>query len=166
MANGDNETDLQDFADMSAALTGFRSDFLRPQLDPNHLTNAYFDMATQQTEGAPATVQTLLTAYRAIKAQPPQQIADTLLETGTAAPSAQALLAQSIVKMWYTASWYQPGSKDMAQVVSSLAYTNGLAWQVMQSHPMGYSTFSFGYWNNPPGPLSQFGVDTGGGGGQ
>jgi hypothetical protein len=160
MANGDNATDLQDFADMSAALTGFQSTFLKPALDTTNLTGAYFDVATEKTKGSAATVQTLLAAYRAIRGEPAQQIADTLLETAQPTPSAQALLAQSIVKMWYTASWYEPGSAEMAMVVSSIAYTKGLAWQVMQSHPMGYSPFSFGYWSKPPGPLSQFGVNT------
>jgi len=52
------------------------------------------------------------------------------------------------------------------QVISSVAYTNGLAWRVMQSHPMGYSQFTFGYWSQVPGSLSSFGVNTGNGGGQ
>jgi hypothetical protein len=158
MPNGNN--DIQDFAAMSAALTGFQLQFLKPPLDTTNLSQAYFDYATKATQNEQATVQTLLTAYRAISTQPPQQIADTLLETAGQFPSPQALLAQSIVKLWYTGSWYPPGSEVMAQVVSSLAYTNGLAWQVMQSHPMGYSPFSFGYWANEPGPLSQFGVNT------
>ena len=157
--------DIQDFADMSAALTGFQSSFLKPALDRTNLAETYYKFATKQTEGKQATVQTLLTAYRAIQTQPPQQIANTLLEVTNPFPSPQALLAQSIVKMWYSASWYEPGSVAMSQVVSSLAYTNGLVWQVMQSHPMGYSPFSFGYWNTKPGPLSQFGVNTGNGGG-
>jgi hypothetical protein len=160
MPNGTNN-DIQDFAAMSAALTGFQLEFLKPALDTTNLSQAYFDYATNATQHEQATVQTLLTAYRSVSAQPPQQVADTLLETASQFPSSEALLAQSIVKLWYTGSWYQPGSVVMSEVVSSLAYTNGLAWQVMQSHPMGYSPFSFGYWANEPGPLSQFGVDTG-----
>jgi hypothetical protein len=159
----DNPTDLQDFANMSAALTGFLSSFLKPQLDPTNLTQTYFDLATEKTQGSTATVQTLLAAYRAIATQPAQQIADTLLEGTATPPSAQAQLAQSLVKLWYTASWYPPGSGEMKVVASSQAYTKGLAWQVMQAHAMGYSPFSFGYWNVAPGPLSQFGVNTGGG---
>ena len=31
MSNGDSDTDLQDFADMSAALTGFSPAFVRPR---------------------------------------------------------------------------------------------------------------------------------------
>src|SRR5689334_3384443 len=115
----------------------------------------------------------LLNAYRAIKGQPPQQIADTLLETAAAQPTSQALLAQSIVAMWYLGSWYLPGVKGQfgfaptaLQVISSTAYTNGLVWRVMQSHPMGYSPFVFGYWSQPPASLSTFGVNTGDGGAQ
>lgn len=161
MPTGNN--DIQDFAEMSAALTGFQTSFLKPTLDTTDLSQTYFDYATKATQGKQATVQALLAAYRALRAQQkaPQEIADALLETAGQFPSPQALLAQSITKLWYTGSWYQPGSVIMFEVISSTAYTNGLAWQVMQSHPMGSSPFSFGYWAQEPGPLSQFGVDTG-----
>ncbi len=162
---------IQDFADMSAALTGFQSSVLKPDLDPIGLASTYYEFAVAQvTEPA---MSALLDAYRAIKNQPAQQIADTLLETSAPAPSQQAFIAQSIVAMWYLGSWYPPGllggggfAPPAVQVVSSPAYTNGLVWKVMQSHPMGYSPFVFGYWSLPPAPLSSFGVNTGNGGGQ
>ena len=75
--------------------------------------------------------------------------------------------------MWYLGSWYVPGvlggggfAPPPLQVISAQAYTNGLVWKVMQSHPMGFSPFTFGYWSQTPGPLSSFGVNTGNGGGQ
>jgi hypothetical protein len=75
--------------------------------------------------------------------------------------------------MWYLGAWYVPGVKGGGgfpptplKIVSSEAYTNGLVWKVMQSHPMGFSPFAFGYWSQPPGPLASFGVNTGKGGGQ
>ena len=164
------EADVQDFANMSAALTGFLSSVLKPQLDPVGLARTYYEFAVSQVG---AQMSTLLTAYRAIKTQPPQTIADTLLETSSATPSAQALLCQSIVAMWYLGAWYIPGNQGgfgfpptPLQVISSEAYTNGLVWKVMQSHPMGFSPFTFGYWSQVPGPLSSFGVNTGNGGGQ
>jgi hypothetical protein len=165
------DSEIQDFADMSAALTGFQSSVLKPALDPLDLAREYYVFAVGQV-GQPA-MTTLLNAYRAIKTQPAQQIADTLLETSGSSPSAQAQLAQSIVAMWYLGSWYVPGvlggggfSPPALQVISSVAYTNGLVWRVMQSHPMGYSAFTFGYWSQQPGPLSSFGVNTGKGGGE
>lgn len=168
MPSAASPTDLKDFADMSAALTGFTPAFVRPPLDPMNLTQVYFDEITARTAGAPATVQTLLAAYRAIKAQPAQSIADTLLETSSQTPSANALLAQSVVLLWYFGGWYAPLvagapapalSPGAVQIVSSMAYTHGLAWNVMQSHPMGFSEFTFGYWSKSPGPLAEFGVN-------
>jgi hypothetical protein len=165
------DSDIQDFADMSAALTGFESSVLKPALDPVGLAREYYTFAIQQVGEQAMT--TLLNAYRAIKTQPAQQIADTLLETSGSSPSQQAQLAQSIVAMWYLGSWYVPGvlggggfAPPPLQVISSAAYTNGLAWRVMQSHPMGYSQFTFGYWSQTPAPLSSFGVNTGNGGGE
>lgn len=163
---------VQAFADMSAALTGFLSSVLKPPLDSTGLAKMYYQFALAQV-GASA-MMALLDAFQAIRTQPPQTIADTLLETkSTAAPSQQALIAQSIVAMWYLGAWYIPGVKGgngfpptPLQVVSSEAYTNGLVWKVMQSHPMGFSPFTFGYWSQQPGSLSTFGVNTGTGGGQ
>ena len=166
-----SDADVQDFADMSAALTGFQSSVLKPALDPLGLARTYFQFAEGQVGQSAMTA--LLNAYRAIKTQPPQQIADALLETSASQPSQQACIAQSIVAMWYLGSWYPPGvlggggfAPPALQVISSTAYTNGLVWRVMQSHPMGYSQFVFGYWSQPPASLSTFGVNTGDGGAQ
>jgi hypothetical protein len=37
-----------------------------------------------------------------------------------------------------------------SQVVSATAYTQGLVWQIVQAHPMGYSNLQFGYWSRLP----------------
>jgi hypothetical protein len=164
----DPDAIIQDFADMSAALTGFASSVLKPKLDPVGLAKTYYDFAFAQE---PADLTALLNEYRAISTQPAQTIADTLLETSSATPSKLALLAQSVIAMWYLGAWYVPGVQGGGgfpptplQIISSEAYTNGLVWKVMQSHPMGFSPFTFGYWSQPPGPLSTFGVNTNGGG--
>ena len=119
----------------------------------------------------------LMSAFAALNNQTPkptpQQIADTLLETANAAPSLQAQLCQSIVAMWYLGSWYTPGllggggfAPPAVQVISSQAYTKSLVWNLAQSHPMGFSAFTFGYWSQQPASLETFGVNTGNGGGQ
>jgi hypothetical protein len=166
------EADVTDFANMSAALTGFQVSVLKPALDPVGLARTYYEFALAQ-EGAAMT--NLLNAFRALNNQTPpltpQQIADALLETTiTTPPTSQALLAQSIVAMWYLGAWYIPGVQGgfgfpptPLQIISSQAYTNGLVWKVMQSHPMGFSAFTFGYWSQPPASLATFGVNTGGG---
>src|SRR5882724_6500687 len=66
------DTDIQDFADMSAALTGFQSSVLKPALDPVQLARTYYTFAVSQVGQSAMT--NLLNAYRAIKNQPAQQI--------------------------------------------------------------------------------------------
>ena len=56
------EADVQDFADMSAALTGFLSSVLKPKLDPVGLARTYYEFALAQV-GAPA-MSALLDAFR------------------------------------------------------------------------------------------------------
>jgi hypothetical protein len=165
-----SESVVQDFANMSAALTGFQPSFIRPFLDPVDLSGTFYVFAVSQV-GQPM-MDALLSAFDALNSQSPppspQTIADTLLEVSSATPSAQALLCQSIVAMWYLGSWYPPPFQTggLQQVISSQAYTKSLAWNLAQAHPMGFSAFTFGYWSQPPASIETFGVNTGNGGGQ
>lgn len=165
-----SETVVQNFANLSAALTGFQSSFIRPFLDPTNLSGIFYEFAVAQV-GQPMMDQ-LLSAYEALSTQTPlltaQQIADTLLEVTSSTPSNQALLCQTIILMWYLGSWYPPPFQTggLQQVISAQAYTKSLAWNLAQAHPMGFSAFTFGYWSQPPASLETFGVNTGNGGGQ
>lgn len=168
---GPSEAVVQDFADMSAVLTGFQSSFLRPFLDPTNLSFFFYNFAVAQPQVGQSMMDKLLSTFDSLKAQTPaltdQQIADRLLEIGQK-PSNQAQLAQSIILMWYLGSWYPPAfqTDGLQQVISSQAYTKSLVWNVAQSHPMGFSQFTFGYWANQPPSLDQFGVNVPSGGGQ
>src|ERR1044072_2890195 len=140
-----SEDTLQAFADMSAALTGFQSSFIRPFLDPVNLSGTFYTFAISQV-GQPR-MDALMSAFQALSTQTPkltpQQIADTLLETALDAPSLQAQLCQGVVSMWYLAWGYTPGVRGgngfappALQVISSQAYTKSLVWNLAQSHPM------------------------------
>src|SRR6185312_548647 len=98
---------VQDFANMSAALTGFQSSFIRPFLDPVNLSGTFYEFAVAQV--GQSIMDALMSAFDALSKQIPpltaQQIADTLLETSSPTPSQQAQLCQSIVAMWYLGSW-------------------------------------------------------------
>jgi hypothetical protein len=161
---GPSDSVLQDFANMSAALTGFQSSVLRPFLDPVSLSGTFYTFAVFQV--GQSMMDTLLDAFRSIQTQPAQTIANTLLEVSSATPSNQALLCQAVIAMWYFGSWYPPSfqSGGFQQVISSQAYTKSLVWNVAQAHPMGFSAFTFGYWSQPPASLDTFGVNTSGGG--
>ena len=170
-----SEATLQAFADMSAALTGFQSGFIRPFLDPVNLSGTFYTFAVSQV--GQSRMDALMNAFDALTKQTPkptpQQIADTLLEVSSSTPSPQAQLCQSIIAMWYLGSWYTPGvlggngfAPPALQVISQQAYTKSLVWNLAQAHPMGFSAFTFGYWSEQPASLQTFGVDTTNGGGQ
>ncbi|MDX6402926.1 MAG: hypothetical protein QOH70_381 [Blastocatellia bacterium] len=165
-----SESVVQDFANMSAALTGFQPSFIRPFLDPVDLSGTFYVFAVSQV--GQQMMDALLSAFDSLNSQSPppspQTIADTLLEVSGPTPSPQAQLCQSIVAMWYLGSWYPPPFQTggLQQVISSQAYTKSLAWNLAQAHPMGFSAFTFGYWSQPPASIETFGVNTGNGGGQ
>jgi hypothetical protein len=167
-SNPPSESVVQDFANLSAALTGFQSSFIRPFLDPVDLSGTFYVFAVSQV--GQQMMDALLSAFDALSNQTPppsaQTIADTLLETSSATASPQAQLCQSIVAMWYLGSWYPPPFQTggLQQVISAQAYTKSLVWNLAQAHPMGFSAFTFGYWSQPPGSLETFGVNTNGGG--
>src|SRR5215475_66965 len=91
-----SESTLQTFADMSAALTGFQSSFIRPFLDPVNLSGTFYTFAVSQV-GQPrmdALMNTFQTLSNQTPKLTPQQIADTLLEVSLPAASLQAQLCQ------------------------------------------------------------------------
>jgi hypothetical protein len=149
-------SDLELFFGLSAALTGISKDQLAPGIDPINVKQQYFDSAQKND---PALFAQLLQIYAPIQSQPPATIADTILNQSG---DAIRYLARAIMLEWYLGSWYAPAALMKPSpfipfsVISSAAYTQGWAWRVAQSKPMGYSEWNFGYWSSPPPSLSDF----------
>lgn len=156
------QTPMDQFVQLSAALTGIAADKLAPGLDPKNTKKIYFDYTMAK---APALFTQLLGIYAANASQPPATIADIVLNQSG---DKIRYLARTIMLEWYLGSWYDP---DVLQsyhgpnppslppngvVISAQAYTQGWAWNVAQAHPMGYSNFSFGYWSGNPPSLSAY----------
>lgn len=146
---------LDQFVSLSSALTGVSATQLKPQLDPIGIADQYLAMIQKPTSTVPpATLTSLLTTFdqQSAKLGSAEQAAAFVLADATLGP-----VARSIIKMWLLGTWYEPSNPGNAiQVVSSQAYKESLVWKVMQSHPMGYSMFSFGYWAEPPPALNLF----------
>lgn len=141
-------TDLDRFVRLSSALTGVDASQLKPALDPVGIADQYLQTLDQSIDQS--TLQSLLAAVPAT----PGAAVDvaSLLADPTLGP-----IGRSIIKLWLLGSWYDPTNPSSAvKVVSSQAYKESLVWKVMQSHPMGYSMFSFGYWAEEPPALDQF----------
>ena len=150
---------LDDFVALSAILTGIDAGQLHPTLDTHGTAQTYFD---QFTTRAGPTFAALIDVYVANKGKPPDQIAQAVFADPA---GAVALLAQSVMLMWYLASWFDPTNPAFrnpppfglpSTVVSADAYTQGWVWPVAQTHPMGYSEWNFGYWKQDPPPLEAF----------
>lgn len=136
------------FVALSSALTGVNAAQLKPAIDPIGIADQYMTVLTANV-GA-TTLSQLANAF--LSAPNPNQAAIAILADPVLGP-----VARSIMKVWLLGTWYNPAQPSQAvKVVSAQAYKESLVWKVMQSHPMGYSMFTFGYWAKPPPALNQF----------
>jgi hypothetical protein len=136
------------FVGLSSALTGVAASQLKPKIDPIDIAGQYF--ATLTGHVAAPVLTNLATTFQA--ASTPVAGATAVLADPVLGP-----VARSIMKLWLLGSWYEPAKPTQAvNVVSAQAYKESLVWKVMQSHPMGYSMFTYGYWAKPPPALDQF----------
>lgn len=162
--------DMMAFLLLSAALTGvhvvnlapeFAQDINKdildqdPGVDPINVKNDYFKWiaVNDSTSSFGKLIQI---------AKDNRQSAIGILAAVNAGDDDTKLLARSIVLLWYLGSWYTPGDLQAnaatpgkraptpSVVVSSKAYTQGLVWQIVGAHPMGYSNLQFGYWSRDP----------------
>lgn len=140
------------FVSLSAALTGFDASMFAPSVDPVNLKQVYFDYIMAKD---PTNFTVLLDTFAVVTGTGATG-GDAWAETvkggsETVAISAEMVrLAMSINKLWYLGSWYDPEDTTQQEVVSEQSYIRGLSWQVMQSHAMGNSPFTFGYWAKDP----------------
>lgn len=155
---------MDSFVQMSSLLTGFAADAIAPGLDPVNLKATLF--ATAQ-KGAGKVFDELLAQYgklaggKEVSKMTPEErkaIGNQLLGLdGHDQDPARAKTAESVMRLWYLGYWYPIDDSDPGgEVASDQAYIRGLSWKSMQSHAMGYSTWQYGYWADPPPPLSDF----------
>lgn len=152
-ASADDATDLVDFVNVSAAMTGIAAGKLAPAVDPIKVKLEYFRQAKTDPRFAD-----LMQIVRS--AQNPAAAAETIMNN---ADPGIKFLGRSIILAWYLGAWYppktlidaptQPRQVSPEKIISDTAYTQGWAWSVAQTHPMGYSDLRFGHWSDPPLPL-------------
>ena len=76
---------------------------------------------------------------------------------------AEVLALRQLIFLWYMGAWPTVHSDDsptrgqtFSEIVSATSYTQGLVWRVMQSHPMGSSNYTYGYWADDPPALKDY----------
>jgi len=169
-AQTSDQEDMMAFLLLSAALTGVDIHTLAPEfsrgsgdilsadpgIDPIDIKNAYFSQIN-----APGTASSFAKLLQIAKDNRLSQ--DNIIAKVNASDDGTKFLARSIVLLWYLGSWYQPRDLKNAaaspesvdgpikqRVLSAKAYTQGLVWQIVGAHPMGYSNLQFGYWSRDP----------------
>lgn len=148
---------LDEFVNLSAALTGYPAGTLRPSLDTQHIAEQLFAELNLQSNNVPATqLNELTSVWNSIAATPPADLEAKVQSSIIDNPNITRL-AQNIIYLWYFGIWYDLAkapdsikSPNIDHVVSPSAYTNGLVWGEMGAHPMGYSEGHFGYWADVP----------------
>jgi hypothetical protein len=157
---------MDNFIGLSAVLTGFSASILAPSLDPVNIKAEYLPFFTRkiaQESGDPQLVDSILAMYAGLSQQhlSDEQIGAAMLDPANGEDF--VLACRKLIFMWYSGAWptlvpataTAPAS-TISNLISAKSYTCGLAWQVMQSHPMGDSNFRYGYWGNQPPALGDF----------
>lgn len=151
---------LDDFVALSAILTGIAADKLHPVLDTFETAAEYLAYAIAH---GGSNFTELMAVYAAHSSDPPETIGPLILQQSG---DDVGYMAKTVMLMWYLGAWYEPDALKAFHanpapfvpfvIISSNAYTQSWVWRVGQTHPMGYSSWRFGYWNTPPQPLSAF----------
>ena len=165
-----SKQDMMAFLLLSAALTGVHVVNLAPEFSQDNTK----DLLDQDPGVDPINVKKDYFAWINVNdstssfgnlieiAKDNRHSAISILGAVNASDDNTKFLARSIVLLWYLGSWYKPadlkansaapGSRAFfpSVVVSPKAYTQGLVWQIIGAHPMGYSNLQFGYWSRDP----------------
>jgi hypothetical protein len=150
-----DDADRALFIALSAALTGIDKERLSPAVDPVQINRQYFAQA--KTDPAFDGLMQIIRADPSNPAAAAEKVFNN-------PDSGIRYLGRSIILMWYLGAWYPPTALENfksppyspEKVISPAAYTQGWAWRVAQTHPMGYSELLFGYWSKEPPALDAF----------
>lgn len=132
-----------EFSELSARLTGFSP----AELAGTGMVGAHFDTLLEIVGEAHVT---------ALLADAPELSVEDLLDDPRFGP-----LCRNVIVMWYLGQWDQlpadwrrahgASAGDVNNVVSAEAYTEGLVWPTIGSHPQAAKQPGFGSWALPPG---------------
>ncbi|QWP78066.1 hypothetical protein J5226_06625 [Lysobacter sp. K5869] len=154
------------FVSMSVGLTGFSSEAIASPFASIDIKAAYLaafeeNLPSGMAEQILERYKTLFVAGGSKPGSEEQIVGQMLGGSGTSA--AQVFAMRQLIFLWYAGAWptvADTGSPTHGQtfstVLSADSYTLGLVWRVMQSHPMGSTTYNYGYWASVPAPLSAY----------
>jgi hypothetical protein len=148
-------TPADTFAELSAALTGFRA----AELWGTGQVRQYLDELVR-TVGEPVVSRLLVTGEQALRAADPvAALQQLVMDDPDLGP-----VARSLIILWYLGQWSPlPGDwrtrngaspLDVPRVISADAYVSGLVWNAIGAHPMGANPGGYGSWATPPADVA------------
>lgn len=154
---------METFISLSIGLTGFKRPALAPD-DSTNMTPVY--LATFRDRVSKGMADSILAWYQItdnkLTGNPPDR-EERVVELLFAQKPEFEFPCRQLLFLWYAGAWPTvidtPASthgQTFSEVISADSYTQGLVWRVMQSHPMGSTTYNYGYWAKPPPPLSAY----------
>ncbi len=155
-------TTMENFVGLSAVLTGFSQEIIAPTLDPVDIKSEYLkkfqDEILKESKDSHLVSQ-ILEQFSTLKnaGKSDQEIGEAMLSDQNTQDFVMA--CRKLIFMWYSGAWptiSNDGLSTSSELLSSKSYVSGLAWQVMQAHPMGDSKYRYGYWETAPAPLSDY----------
>ena len=156
------EQQMNNFVGLSAVLTGFAAATIAPSIDPINVKEEYY--AKFQAEIGNNLFFQILSDFQTRNTPPGsnqtqeeknQEIGEAMLNGSNG--ETYVMSCRKLIFLWYSGAWATVvGDMTSSQMLSAKSYTQGLAWQVMQSHPMGDSNYRYGYWANKPADLSGY----------
>ena len=155
---------MEYFIRLSVGLTGFTRAAIAPQIDPVDIKTVYLQVFRDKLPNGMA--DQIIAGYFNLnqaeggKDTNNEAIAGALL--GGTHP-AEVLALRQLIFLWYMGAWPTVQSdkspthgQTFSEIVSATSYTQGLVWRVMQSHPMGSSNYTYGYWADDPPALKDY----------
>ena len=162
-------TNMDNFIGLSIVMTGFGKNIIAPDLDPVDIKSEYFpffNLKIVEESKDPNLINLIYSKFASLADQTDpkltnQQIGEAMLDPANGDDF--VLACRKLIFMWYSGAWptlipataTAPAS-TVSDLISAKSYSAGLAWQVMQSHPMGDSNYRYGYWAQPPADLNAY----------
>lgn len=147
---------MQLFVSLSATLTGFT----RAELWGTGMVPSYY--AVIPSIVGEAMFADFLDRWRDtyIRGDGDQTLLDDLVVSQLNADPTFGPLTRNLAVIWYLGVWNQlpmewrnlhgAWAGDVSHVISAKAFTEGLVWQAMHTHPKGAKQPGFGSWALPP----------------
>ena len=146
---------LDDFIDLSEAITGFSAVRLRGTGQAEEYRATVEDVAGTDVLDA------LLDVWARVREEADRGgDLDDLLRRDVFGDPRLGPIARNVIKMWYVGTWYLlpkewsdfygARERDATFTVSPTAYTEGLLWPAMGANPPGAKAPGYASWTGPP----------------